>query len=38
MTDNFKKKILDYLVSNYATETGSNIPQFSEIEQKTNNL
>lgn len=38
MTDNFKKKILDYLASNYATETGSNIPQFSEIEQKTNNL
>lgn len=38
MTDNFKKKILDYLTSNYKIETGQNIPQFSEIEQKTNNL
>jgi hypothetical protein len=38
MTNDFKKKILDWLSGNYAIQSGSNVPQFSDVYNYTNDL
>lgn len=38
MTDDFKLKILKWLTGNYAVESGSNVPQFKQVQSNTNNL
>lgn len=38
MTEDFKKKILDWLSGNYTVQSGNNVPQFSETESEFNDL
>lgn len=38
MTNDFKKKILDWLSGNYTIQSGNNVPQFSEVDNRYNNL
>ena len=38
MTNDFKKKILDWLSGNYSVGLGSNVPQFSETDSEFNDL
>lgn len=38
MTSDFKDKILKWLTGNYEIGSGSNVPQFSNVESRTNNL
>ena len=37
MTEDFKYKILKWLVGKYETGSGSNTPQFSQVRNRTNN-
>lgn len=38
MTSDFKDKILKWLTGNYEVDSGSNVPQFSNVESRANNL
>ena len=38
MTSDFKDKILKWLTGNYEVGSGSNVPQFSNVESRANNL
>lgn len=38
MTEDFKYKILKWLTGNYEVGLGDNVPQFSNVENKTNNF
>ena len=38
MTNDFKKKILDWLSGNYSIGTGNNVPQFSNVDTSFNDL
>ena len=38
MTNDFKKKLLNYLVGNLKEETGSNIPSIHSVVERDNNL
>lgn len=38
MTSDFKDKILKWLTGNYEVSSGNNVPQFSDVESRANNL